>query len=308
MKITILDPLDLLEAHRTVLHDLGDLTVYNTVPQTEAELSERIADSELAIVAYAMITETVLKQAAHLKYLVVPGVGYDHVDLRAATAAGIKVINCPTHNTRAVAEYTIGLMFAITRKIVASHLAIQQGVWDSFASLGMELQGKQLGLIGYGSIGRAVAKLAQALEMQVSTVASKASEAELEQLIASADILSLHLPLTSQSRHLLNQRRLSLMKPTAYLINTARGAIVDQDALFVALQEKRIAGAALDVFENEPTTATVSEKILALSRLDNVITTAHIAYNTEASIERLGEELISNIQACIQGQCINIVN
>lgn len=308
MKIVFPDVIDLLERDRQRIQALGDVTFYEDLPEDEAEVLRRIQGAEAIAPSWIDVTADLLSQVAALRYIVVPAVGYDQVDVAAASAAGIAVINCPTHNALAVAEYTMGLIFAVTRGILTANRNLLSGEWNPRVYKGMEVQGKTLVMIGYGTIGRAVERLATTLGMQVQWATSRTAPEDLDCLIASADILSLHLPLTPQTRHLLDERRLNLMKPSAYLINTARGAIVDQQALLRSLQERRIAGAALDVFENEPVTGKPSAEILALSQLENVVATPHIAYNSHETVVRLGEELVQNLQACIKGNPINVVN
>lgn len=308
MNIIVPDQIDLTDDDKVRLQQLGEVTLYEDIPETEAETIQRVAGAELITPSWIDITENVIQATPSLKYIVVPAVGYDQIDVRAATAAGVKVANCPTHNARAVAEFTIGLIFAVTRRLLESHLALRQGEWDPRRYQGFELQGKTLTLIGHGTIGKAVAHLAQPLGMTVQWASSKTSPEQLDQLVASADIVSLHLPLTPSSKHLLDRRRLALMKPGAYLINTARGAIVDQSALLQVLKEKRIAGAALDVFDGEPVTGGPNAQIQELIHLENVVATPHIAYNTEETVARLGAELLQTIQACMSGQPINLVN
>jgi len=308
MKIVFPDHIDLIEEHEIRLKKLGEVAIYKDIPDEEDEIIQRIAGAELITAAWVNITHNIIKNTSTLKYIVVPGVGYDAIDISAANTAGIKVINCPTHNTLAVAEYSICLIFAVTRKIVAANLDLKNGNWHTQAYIGTELSGKKLCLIGYGSIGRKVAQLATSLGMDVSHANSKTPAEQLDELIANADILSLHLPFTQQLKYLIDERRLNLMKKTAYLINTARGAIVDPKALLSALQEERIAGAALDVFVDEPVTGYPNEEIQQLAQLHNVVATPHIAYNTKESRVKLGEELIANIQACISSRPINVVN
>lgn len=308
MKIVFPDYLELLDPHIQLIHDLGKVTFYTDIPSTATELIQRIHEAKLIATSVVKITPTVIQNCPSLQYILVPGIGYDHVDVAAATQAGIRVVNCPTNNVLAVAEFTIGLMFAITRRIVAAHNLLQQGTWDFRPFQGVELHGKTLGLVGYGAIAQTVAKLAIGLGMNVTYVNSKTAPDQLDRLLAESDIVSLHLPLTAQSKYLLDERRLRLMKPTAYLINTARGAIVDPTALLTILQEKRIAGAALDVFEHEPTTDAITPEISELAKLDHVILTPHIAYNSQETIERLGAEVIQTIQACLKGNPINVVN
>ncbi|MGJ3246081.1 MAG: NAD(P)-dependent oxidoreductase [Elainellaceae cyanobacterium] len=307
MNIVITDYIDLLEADWETLRTLGDVTVYEDIPQTESDIIRRIAKAELITVSWIDITAPIIHNSPHLKYIVVPAVGYDQIDLQAAQKRGIRIINCPRHNALAVAEYTIGLMFAVTRHIIAAHRSIQHNSWNPHRYQGVELRGKHLVLIGYGNTGRQVAQLAQGLGMSMDWASSNTSPEQLDQLIASADILSLHLPLTPSTHHLLDARRLTLMKSSAYLINTARGAIVDQQALIKALKQQRIAGAALDVFDNEPITDGPNAQIIELSTLPTVVATPHIAYNTQESTARLGQELIANIKACLQGKPINMV-
>lgn len=307
MKIVLPDYIYFTPAHETQLKTLGEVTIYDDIPQPE-DVIKRIAQADIITTAWVDISETIINSNPNLKYIIIPGVGYDAVDLKAATQAGVKVINCPTHNTLAVAEYTLALILVITRKLVAANLNLKSGQWQTQDYVGTELNGKTLGLIGYGNTGRTVANLAKMFGMNINYANSKTPSDQLDDLIATSDILSLHLPVTTQSKHLIDARRLALMKPSAYLINTARGAIVDQQALFNVLKSGKIAGAALDVFENEPVGGTPNNEILELVQLDNVIATPHIAYNTEESAVKLGEELLNNIRACLQGNPINVVN
>lgn len=308
MKIVIPDRIDIPETDRQALVRLGEVTIYDDVVSDEAVILERIQGAELITAAWMDIGDRLIQSTPSLRYIIVPGVGYDNVDVQAATAAGVKVCNCPTHNATAVAEFTIAAIFAVTRRIVAANRVLQAGAWVTGGFKGVELAGKRLGLVGYGGIGREVTKLATALNLEVCAATSQTTPAELDELIASVDILSLHLPLNAQTRHLIDARRLSLMQPSAYLINTARGAIVDQTALLAALRENRIAGAALDVFAEEPVTGAPDAEIQALARLDNVVATPHIAYNTAEMTVRLGKELVQNVAACRAGKPINVVN
>lgn len=308
MNIVLVDNLELGEQHISQLKQLGEVTIYRGVTDDEQEIIERIINAELITASWVYITEEIIKRSPTLKYIVVPAVGSDRIDISAATAAGIKVINCPTHNAAAVAEYTLGLMLAVTRRIVEANRDLNKGNWNPERYTGTELRGKQLTLIGYGSSGRLVASLAQGFGMQVRHANSQTPPHQLDELIASADMISLHLPLTPQSRHLIDARRLKLMKKGTYLINTSRGAIVDQKALLGALQNRDIAGAALDVYENEPVAGNPTPEMMQLLQLDNVVATPHIAYNTEEMTIRLGEELIANIEACLAGNPVNVVN
>lgn len=308
MKIVLTDPLGLKEEHNNKIKELGEVVFHDTFSPGDAETIARIRDAEIITISWSGVSRKAIESTPSLRYIIIPAVGHDWVDFEAANAAGICVVNCPTHNVLAVAEHTLGLMLAISRKIVRSNLALKQAQWVQQACEGTELRGRKLGLVGYGSIGRTVGKLAACFGMEVHHTTSQASPNELDALLASSDIVSLHLPLTEQSRYLIDERRLRLMKPSAYLINTARGAIVDPKALLAALRAGQLAGAALDVFEQEPLTATLSEEILQLVQLDQVVATPHIGYHTQEAMARLGEELLESLRACIQGRPIYRVN
>ncbi|MEO1403116.1 MAG: NAD(P)-dependent oxidoreductase [Cyanobacteria bacterium J06635_1] len=297
IQLVVLDYLELPDNAWQRLRNLTAVMTYDTVPQTEAEILARLKDADgVVVTSVTTLNAAVLSQSPRLRCIIVPGVGMDHIDLAVAHAQGIAVINCPTYNANAVAEFTIGLMFAIARHLPLAHQTLQKGRWQPQKLQGIELSNQHLVIIGAGTIGQAVAQKATALGMQVSTLNSKTSPETLDSQIAAADFLSLHLPLTQATHHLINARRLALMKPTAYLINTARGGIVDSAALLAALKTQQIAGAALDVFEDEPSTEQSNDMILALAKQNNVITTPHIAYNTHAAIRRLGQELIKKLE------------
>lgn len=308
MKIVLPDYIYIPETAYQQIESLGNVSLYRDIPESDAEVVRRISGAEIITAAWVEINADIIQKTPSLKYIIVPGVGYDAIDVKAASQAGIQVLNCPTHNSDAVAEYTITLILALTKKLLPAHHSLQAGNWQTLNFVGTELSSKKLVLVGYGNIGKRVEKLAQAFDMEVSHTDSKTSPEELDRLIESADILSLHLPATPKTHHLIDARRLSLMKPSAYLINTARGAVIEQSALFKVLKEQRIAGAALDVFENEPVGGKPNADIQELANLENVIATPHIAYNTEEAGMKLGEELIANLQSCLQGQPINVVN
>jgi D-3-phosphoglycerate dehydrogenase len=307
MKIVITDKIDMPNQSWADISQLGDVEIYHDIPK-EHEIIQRIRDATIITANWVDITKNIIDSATNLKYIIVPAVGYEWIDVKAASNKGIKVINCPTQNTWAVAEHAIGLMFAIARNSVLSNYSLKQGNWQTEKFKGVELRGKKLGIVGYGKIGKKVAILANGLQMKVDYANSKTTQKQLDELISVSDFLCINAPLTEKTRHLIDDRRLHLIKPTAFLINVARGAIIDQQALIKALQEHRIAGAALDVFENEPLTGKPSPEIIGLANLSNVVATPHIAYNTQETSERLGKELIDNIKACIAGKPQNVVN
>lgn len=241
-----------------------------------------------AILASEPVTADMLTETPRLKVLARSGVGYDSIDVPAATARGIRVCNAPGTNHHSVAELTIGLIIMAARRLAEVTTAVRQGQWPREA--GHELRGSTLGIIGYGPSGRATARLGTALGMtvMVSTSHPDAEDpsvqfADLHTVISNADYLSLHARADRTAGPVIDAPRLQAMKPTAVLINTARGSLVDEDALAQALRTGSIAGAALDVLENEPL-----PQDSPLQHLDNLIITSHLAGQTAEARRRAG--------------------
>jgi len=241
-----------------------------------------------AILASEPVTADMLAHAASLKVIARSGVGYDSIDIQAATAQGIRVCNAPGTNHHSVAELTIGLIIMAARRLSEVTTAVRQGGWPREA--GHELRGSTLGIIGYGPSGRATANLGAALGMNVLVSTghpdpdtSAARFADLDTVIRKADYLSLHTRAGQHTGPLIDAPRLEAMKPTAVLINTARGSLVDEEALAKALHDGAIAGAALDVLETEPLPGDSP-----LRGLDNVLITSHLAGQTIQARTRAG--------------------
>ncbi|MEM2905179.1 MAG: NAD(P)-dependent oxidoreductase, partial [Candidatus Bathyarchaeia archaeon] len=238
---------------------LGEVTLFNTRPSSTSELVERIkyASVVVNIRAYCKFTEEVLTQSPALKLISVWGTGVDNIDLAAATRLGVLVTNTPNTATEAVAEHTLALMLAVARRLPLIDRQVREGRW--VRGLVQQLYGKTLGVIGTGSIGLQVARLGKGIGMRVqawslhpsSDKADRAgfSYVSLEELLRTSDVVSLHLRLSRDTEHFLDAARLALMKPTAIFINTARGGLVDEEALIEMLRANRIAGAGLDVYE-----------------------------------------------------------
>jgi phosphoglycerate dehydrogenase-like enzyme len=264
-----------------VFHDAGFQLVYP--PQanqlTEDELRSELHGNQAALAGSEPYTSGVLDANPQLRVIARAGVGYDAVDVPAATARGIAVTIAPNTNQGSVAEHTFCLLLALAKRLVPQHLAIQAGRWPRGTNL--PLRTRTLGLIGLGRIGRAVALRALAFEMRVVAydpypdpgfaAATGITLLTLEQVLSESDYVSLHVPATEESRHLINKQTLALMKPSAFLINTARGAVVNEGDLYESLKAGRLAGAGLDVFEQEPPGPN------PLLTLDNVVLTPHAA-------------------------------
>jgi len=281
----------------------------------------RLAGHSIAITNKVVIDKTILNspEARDLKLIAVAATGTDIIDREEAAKCGVKVCNVPGYATQSVAQFTMALILESATQAGKYIDAVKAGAWEKSAVFSlltfstMELSGKKLGIVGYGSIGQAVARMARAFGLEVLIAMRPGVEGPaakgrmtLHQLLREADILSLHCPLTPETRNLINRQSLSLMKPTAFLINTARGALVDEAALVAALRGKRIAGAALDVITKEPPPAD-HPIILAAKELQNLIVTPHTAWSARDSRERLLKEVEENIATFLQGQDRNRV-
>jgi phosphoglycerate dehydrogenase-like enzyme len=283
------------------LRSLGDVRIFTERgADDERELARRIGDAEAVvnIRAHARFTAGVLEASPSLRLISVWGTGTDHIDLDACRARDIAVTNTPGVSAHAVAEHTIALMLAVARRIPALDRGVRDGTWPRGQI--DQLEGKTIGVVGLGAIGRRVAALATAFGMRVLawTATSDQGRASsvgaeltpLNELLAAADFVTLHLRLSPATENLIGANRLALMKPGAYVINTARAALVDRDALVDALTTKRIAGAALDVFHDEPLPATDP-----LAALPNVVLTPHNAGMTREVIAAGLDLAVSNV-------------
>ncbi|MBI3642396.1 MAG: D-2-hydroxyacid dehydrogenase [Thaumarchaeota archaeon] len=254
---------------------------------TPDQIKEKIGNFDIVVVrSRTKITKEMIDSANKCKIIARVGVGLDNIDVDAAKTKGIRVINAVEGAMNAVAELVLGLMLSLAREIPRADREIRNGKWLKKELMGTELSGKYLGIVGLGNIGKKLAKHARALNMNiigydVIPIPEDFSrevgliKADLDTLISSADYISFHVPFTESTHHLVNSQRLAKMKKNACLINTSRGEIIDENALYDALKEGKIAGAALDVFESEPATGN------KLATLPNVICTPHIGAQTK---------------------------
>ncbi len=287
--------------------EAGFETVFNPWRggRTEDGMIAMLQGIDGAIVGIDPMTKRVLSGADRLKVVARAGVGYETVDVEAATARGIVVTSNPGVNRYAVAEWAFSLLLSCSRKIVENLSEVRQGGWKRHQ--GHDLMGSTLGIVGLGAIGKELAVRARAFGMRVLAhdlvqdtafaAWNQVSYVSLEQLLTESDYVSLHLFLDERSRHLINAERLAMMKPTAYLINTCRGGVVDTEALCQALREGRIAGAALDVFEEEPLGADSP-----LRQLDNIYMSPHAAGTTAETQVASGRMAAENVLRVLTGQ------
>ena len=275
------------------------------------ELASRVQQEnvQVLIIEADFVFEDLFEQADSLKFVGICRNDTGHIDIEAATRHGIVVVNTPSRNAHAVAEHCLGLMLTLAKGTVAAHLYIKEGCWQNPAEpyismRGVELAGRTLGIVGLGAIGRRLAEISSALGMRVVAhdpyvqhAPADVTLTELDELMAQADFISIHVPLIDETEGLIDARRLSLMKPTAYLVNAADASVVVGEALVDVLQRKRIAGAALDVFETHP--VSPDNPILAL---DNVVLTPHLAGATEETIERHSRAMVDDILRFLEGR------
>ena len=276
---------------------------------TPDQIKEKISSFDIVVVrSRTKITKEMIDRTTQCKIIARVGVGLDNIDVDAAKAKNIRVINAVEGAMNAVAELVLGLMLSMAREIPRADREIRNGKWLKKELMGIELSGKYLGIVGLGNIGKRLAKLARGLNMNiigfdVMPIADDFArdvgliKADIDTLISSADFISFHVPLTDTTHHLVNAKRISTMKKTVYIINTSRGEIIDEDALYDALKEGKIAGAALDVFEKEP---AVGNKLATLS---NVVCTPHIGAQTKEAqtlaANVIGEKIIMILRGVI---------
>lgn len=306
MTIVIADQIEFDSATLDVLSSMG-ARVHDDTPNDEDELIRRIEGADIVVVNFVKMNARVMDACPKLRYVISAAAGYDSIDTEHAVKRGITVLNCPTQNVQAVAEHAMALMFAVSRRIVEASCDLQSGGWHGLALTGTELGGKRLGLIGYGRIGKLIETRVSGLAMTVLHVNSTSSSEEVDEVIRWAEVVCLCTALRAETQQLIDDRRLGLMSKSAILINVARGPVVDQTALYAVLRAGKIRGAGLDVFEDEPTGGVAAGDIVRLAKLPNVVATPHIAYNTQETVKRLGEELTLNLKSCLTGTPQNVV-
>jgi phosphoglycerate dehydrogenase-like enzyme len=308
MRIVIPDKLDISNEDRVHLESYADISIYDDVNNDPSEIIKRISGAEIITANYIDLTKEIILATPTLKYIISPAVGYDWIDTKTASEQGIKVLNCPTFNTYAVAEHAIGLIFAVFRRITEAHLSILKGEWNTMEYIGHELRGKKLLSIGHGNIGKSVIRLADAIGMITSFADSKTTDEDLNSMIKNADVVVLCYPLNDRNKGSFNAEKIAMLSKSSILINVARGLVLDQDSLYNALKENRILGAGIDVFNKDETLTTGREDIIDIAKLPNVVATPHLAFNTYQTKERFGKELFINIDSILNNTPINVVN
>ncbi|HPT78010.1 MAG TPA: NAD(P)-dependent oxidoreductase [Candidatus Atribacteria bacterium] len=299
------------------LREEFDVTRWQRGAMPYDEVLAAIPEYDGVLAAGIRVDREIISRAGKLKAICVYGAGYDNVDIKAATEHGIVVANIPDTVTESTAELAIGLMLAVMRRITECDRKLRQeakSAWGMYRNMGYNLYGKELGIIGMGRIGKATARRAAALGMRISYYNRRrlepADEAQLgaaykplDELLETADVVSIHTPLSDETYHLIGERELSLMKPEAFIINTSRGAVIDEKALAARLCDGALAGAGLDVFEWEP---RITPELLTF---DNVVLTPHIGTNTHETRSLMNREACRALIDLLDGRrTANVIN
>lgn len=289
-----------------ILEEGGIEIVNKSVNFDQAEFERIIPEFDALIIGAHEFEEKDMERCPKLKIICKHGVGLNNIHLEKARELGIAVTNAPGTNSNAVADLTFGLMLSVARKISHSSALVKEGVWKSH--IGEDVCGKTVGLLGFGAIARKVANRAKGFDMRVLAYDPYVKElpeeykgfvtlCSLEDVIRGCDFLSVHLPLTEETKNMISAKELSMMKPGSYLVNTARGGIVNEMDLYEALKSNHLNGAAMDVVENEPMTADHP-----LLSLPNVVVTPHIGMYSKEAISAVSEICAKNVVACLTGQ------
>jgi len=303
MKVLVADPIsnegiDILRSHAQVDVKLG------LKPE---EIISIIGDYEgLVVRSQTQVTAKVIQAGRKLQVIARAGVGVDNINVEEATQHGIVIVNAPTGNTVSAAEHTIALMFSLARHIPQANVVLKSGIWRRSDFMGIELRGKTLGIIGLGNVGSEVARRARGLEMKliaydpfISVDHARNLQVELaplKQLLKESDFITLHIPLTSSTKRLIGAKELALVKPTVRIINTARGGLINEEALAKAVKEKRVAGAAIDVFSTEPITDSI------LFKSDDIIVTPHLGASTTEAQAMAARDVAEQVIDIFKGQ------
>jgi D-3-phosphoglycerate dehydrogenase len=300
----------------TILKEKGCEIIESACPRAlkETEMIGLVPGMDAIVVGTDEVTAKVIKVADKLKIIAKHGVGVNNIDIEAASKRGIIVTFTPEANTNAVADLTFGLIICLARPICKANQSVKSGKWERM--IGTEVWGKRLGVVGVGKIGKEVIKRAKGFNMEILAYdiykdeklvnKFKVQYVSLRKLLRESDFITLHLPLTLKTRKLIGEKEIKLMKRSSYVVNTARGEIMDERALYLALKEKRIAGAAVDVYTEEP------PKDSPLLKLDNIITTPHLGAYTFEALRRMGLMVVEDVLRVLNNEqplhSVNSVN
>ena len=308
MKILICDKLDTLAVEN--LQELGDCIDVSNEKNKEALIEENIADADILLVRSGTnITKELIDKANSLKIIARCGVGIDNIEISEATKKNIFVTNTPNANIISAAELTIGLMIAAARNISIADNSLKNKEWSRSEFTGIELYGKQLGLVGFGKVARLVSERLQSFGMKVvfyDPFVESSTEVEqklnLNELLETSDFVSLHVPKTDETKNLISKDKLSIMKSNAIIVNASRGGVIDEDAVFELVNQNKLFSAGFDVYENEPPNLD-KESINS-----KAITLPHLGASTKEAQQRTGKEVVDNIKEILSGNLTSVLN
>lgn len=295
------------------LKAIGTVEYHETPPKDKADLIARVENADVVFLDYSVMDAEVISRCKNLKFVCFLGIGYSNcIDVEAATKQGVTVAYTPGYGANSVAEFTLGLIIDVTRHIGFSYLSTVNGAWEPNKFLGIELKGKTLGLVGLGPIGMEMVRLGNAIGMDVIAWTRNPDDdrakaglryVSLEELFSTSDVVSVHVSYNKETEGIVNRKLLRSMKPEAYFVNTARAGVIDSDALYELMKDGAIAGAALDVHEQEP--APADYRFL---KLPNVLITPHTAYNTNEAGANMLRIAISTLTHFLDGKQLHVVN
>ena len=308
MKILICDKLDTLAVEN--LQELGDCIDVSNEKNKEALIEENILDADILLVRSGTnITKELIDKANSLKIIARCGVGIDNIEISEATKKNIFVTNTPNANIISAAELTIGLMIAAARNISIADNSLKNKEWSRSEFIGIELYGKQLGLVGFGKVARLVSERLQSFGMKIvfyDPFVESSTEVEqklnLNELLETSDFVSLHVPKTDETKNLISKDKLSIMKSNAIIINASRGGVIDEDAVFELVNQNKLFSAGFDVYENEPPNLD-KESINS-----KAITLPHLGASTKEAQQRTGKEVVDNIKDILSGDLTSVLN
>jgi D-3-phosphoglycerate dehydrogenase len=301
MKILVCDQLQEVVLNKLI--ELGEITDISGSSNKDEELSSHIVDAEIVVIRSATtLTKDILEHAKNIKIIARCGVGVDNVDVEYAKSREIYVTNAPTANLISLVEHTIGLILSTIRKIYEANASTKSGKWEKSKFVGLELHEKQLGIIGFGKAGKLLSERLKSFGMKVvfydpfvTDWKGEEESVDLEYLLSSSDVVSVHVIKTPQTENLLSKEKLNLLKPNAILVNTSRGGVIDEEYLVELVNSNKIFGAALDVFEKEP--IEVNNKILD----SDILITPHIGASTIEAQLKAGLDTVQNIKKILDG-------
>ncbi len=301
MKILVCDQLQEVVLNKLI--ELGEITDISGSSNKDEELSSHIVDAEIVVIRSATtLTKDILEHAKNIKIIARCGVGVDNVDVEYAKSREIYVTNAPTANLISLVEHTIGLILSTIRKIYDANASTKSGKWEKSKFVGLELHEKQLGIIGFGKAGKLLSERLKSFGMKVvfydpfvTDWEGEEESVDLEYLLSSSDVVSVHVIKTPQTENLLSKEKLNLLKPNAILVNTSRGGVIDEEYLVELVNSNKIFGAALDVFEKEP--IEVNNKILD----SDILITPHIGASTIEAQLKAGLDTVQNIKKILDG-------